>query len=170
MPKKVADFRHAYQWEQQGEWCIRERPHACDVNQSQGHRKTYRRSAQAKDRIPTHHCSNLIYLFKCRCDKRYVGKTTQRLEARIAQHIPASLTRKRSDGSNQDAKTTSAIGEHLVKNAACLDSYNQSMFSIICTARTTSSLHVLEALYIKKIRPELCKQMEFVKCLDLFPT
>ena len=33
-------------------------------------------------------------------------------------------------------------------------------------------IDVLEALYIKKLKPELCKQMEFVKCtsLDLFPT
>ena len=125
-----------------------------------------------KDRNPTHQCSNLIYLFKCRCDKQYVGKTIQRLETRIGQHIPAWLTKPKTSTNDDDEqpKVTSAIGEHLLNNTKCLDKYDRSMFSIVCRARTSSTLHVLEPLFIKKLKPELCKQMEFVKCLDLFPT
>ena len=44
-----------------------------------------------KDGIPAHHKSNVMYSCTCRCRCRYVGKTTQRLEARIKQHIPAYL-------------------------------------------------------------------------------
>ena len=42
------------------------------------------------DRIPAQQRSNVIYLFQCRCDSRYVGKTTRQLEVRIKQHVPNS--------------------------------------------------------------------------------
>ena len=57
-----------------------------------------------------------------------------------------------------------------LSNTTFPDKYDRSMFSAVCRARTSSTLHVLEALCIKKLKSELCKQMEFVKCLDLFPT
>ena len=65
--------------------------------------------------------------------------------------------------------TTPAIGEHLIINAQCLDNYDNDCFGSVYKAHTNSILHALEALYIKHMQPELCKQIEFVKCLDLFP-
>ena len=45
-----------------------------------------------KDVLPTHHKSNVIYQFECRrCESRYVGRTVQRLNARIRQHVPLHL-------------------------------------------------------------------------------
>ena len=45
-----------------------------------------------KDVLPSHQRSNLIYEFECRnCDNRYVGRTFQRLNARIRQHVPLHL-------------------------------------------------------------------------------
>ena len=41
-----------------------------------------------KDVLPSHHHSNIIYQFLCHCDSRYVGRTSQRLEERIKQHVP----------------------------------------------------------------------------------
>ena len=57
-----------------------------------------------KDRIPTHHPSNLICLFKCRCDKRCVEKIMQRLETRvrIGHHIPAWLTKPKSSTNDDE--------------------------------------------------------------------
>ena len=95
---------------------------------------------------------------------RYVGKPTQRLETRMKQHAPAALIEKRLS-----KDPTSAIGEHLVTNAQCLDEIDADCFSIICKAHTSNILHVLEVLYIKHLKPNLCKQMKFVKCLDLLP-
>ena len=40
--------------------------------------------------------------------------------------------------------------------------------SVVCKVRTESVLHVLEPLFIKSLKPDLCKQMEFFKCLHLF--
>ena len=69
-----------------------------------------------KDRIPTHQLSNVIYLFECRCGSRYVGKTTQRLEARIKQHVPAVLTKT-------TRTPTSAIAEHLRRKTVCRENF-----------------------------------------------
>ena len=44
-----------------------------------------------KDVLPSHHHSNVIYQFVCHCDSRYVGRTSQRLEERIKQHVPRSI-------------------------------------------------------------------------------
>ena len=53
---------------------------------------TSRAFSLRKDVLPSHHQSNLIYEFECRnCKSRYVGKTSQRLNARIRQHVPLHL-------------------------------------------------------------------------------
>ena len=44
-----------------------------------------------KDVRPSHHQNNVIYQFVCHCDSRYDGRTSQRLEERIKQHIPKSI-------------------------------------------------------------------------------
>ena len=46
--------------------------------------------------------------------------------------------------------------------------FDMSMFSVVCKVRRESVLHVLEPLFIKSLKPDLCKQVEFVKCLHLF--
>jgi len=47
--------------------------------------------ATNKGVLPSHHQSNVIDQFVCHCDSRYVGRTSQRLEERIKQHIPKSI-------------------------------------------------------------------------------
>ena len=123
--------------------------------------------ASVKDVIPAHQKSNVIYLFECLCGHRYVGKTTQRLEARMSQHVPAALRNTHMPGSSKQPDL--AIGHHLLSNVQCLESFSKSWFTILCHARNCQVLHCLEALYIKKMKPTLCKQMEFVKTLHLFP-
>ena len=48
--------------------------------------------ATKKNVLPSHHHSNVNYQFVCHCDSRYVGRTSQRLEERIKQHVPRSIT------------------------------------------------------------------------------
>ena len=45
-------------------------------------------SATKKDVLPAYHHNNVIYQFVCHCDSRYVGRTSQRLQERIKQHVP----------------------------------------------------------------------------------
>ena len=42
--------------------------------------------ATKKDVLPSHHQNNVIYQFLCHCDSRYVGRTSQRLEANQTTH------------------------------------------------------------------------------------
>ena len=48
-------------------------------------------STGKKDRLSAEPLSNVIYLYNCACGQNYIGRTTQQLEERIKQHVPASL-------------------------------------------------------------------------------
>ena len=41
-----------------------------------------------KDVLPAHKRSNIVYKYLCHCDSVYVGRTSQRLEEQIRQHVP----------------------------------------------------------------------------------
>ena len=133
-----------------------------------------------KDVLPSHHHSNVIYQFVCHCDSRYVGRTSQRLEERIKQHVPKSISDPPAAPSRQilsrSCKTNkitprqfheSAIGQHLFDNAECARHYNCDKFSILARGRSLFHLSALEATFIKSLNPLLCKQKEFVYSLKL---
>ena len=44
-----------------------------------------------KNVLPTTQKSFVMYGYKCHCDSRYVGRTAQRLQDRINQHVPQWL-------------------------------------------------------------------------------
>jgi len=80
-----------------------------------------------KDMLPYHHQNNVIYQFVFHCDSRYVGCTSERLEERIKQHIPKSITNPPTPHIRQSlpcpGKDTSpwqlhesAIAQHLLDN------------------------------------------------------
>lgn len=121
-----------------------------------------------KDVLPSQKTNNVIYMFKCRCAAGYVGRTSQRLEDRIKQHVPPNLLRRnQSDNGAETATYTSAIAQHLASSPTCLTAYSTQWFSILHKARSSTQLHVLEALYIRKHKPQLCKQKALVYRLIL---
>ena len=99
----------------------------------------------------------------CRCDCRYVDRTSQRLHDRIAQHIPKSIQNKfipsRTEEPCQHATATmqnkistihscdSAIGLHLLQNDECANFKGDQQFSILAKARTPFHLATLEATH-----------------------
>ena len=130
----------------------------------------------SKDVLPTTHKSSVIYEYKCHCDSRYVGRTSQRLQDRIKQHVPQwlrqQLTRPRRSQPYRSCKRNnakpvcdSAIDQHLLENDQCALNYDNKRFSILATARSSFHLNLLEAAYIKTQRPGLCRQKEFVYAL-----
>ena len=132
-----------------------------------------------KDVLPAIQKSFVIYEYKCHCDSRYVGRTSQRLQDRIKQHVPQwlrqKLTRPRRSQPHRLCKRTdtksdcdSAIGQHLLDNDRCALNYDNKRFSILTAARSSFHLNLLEAAYIKTRRPGLCRQKEFVYTLKLF--
>ena len=127
-----------------------------------------------KDVLPAFHQSNIVYHCLCHCDSRYVGRTSQRLQHRIKQHVSKTILHELI---SQDRSTLacsckpirsfkaetsfSAIGQHLLQNPTCAREYNNK-FSILAHGRTSFHLSTLEATYIKTSKPNLCKQKEFV--------
>ena len=119
-------------------------------------------------------------LSQWQCDSRYVGRTSQRLQQRITQHVPKSV---RGGHTFQDRTSlarsckpikslnteisSSAIGQHLLHNQLCAQNYSDDKFSILAHGRTAFHLLTLEATYIKTSKPNLCKQKEFVYSLKI---
>ena len=76
--------------------------------------------------LPALQKSNVIYQFSCHCDSRYVGRTSQKLQDRIKQHVPkfirsCSSSQKRLRRCKSSTLTKahylafdSAIGLHLL--------------------------------------------------------
>ena len=136
--------------------------------------------AAKKDVPPAFHQSNIVYQFLCHCDSRYVGRTSQRLQQRIQQHVPKTILQEHI---SQDRSTLacsckrtrsfkaetsfSAIRQHLLQNPTCAREYNDNKFSILARGRTSFHLFTLEATYIKTSKPNLCKQKEFVYGLKI---
>ena len=130
-----------------------------------------------KDCVPIHQKSLVVYEFSCRCEARYVGCATQRLEDRI-KHVPTSIRKKTHSEREQPPRSCktpnaqnkydSAIGQHLLENPECAKMYNDDKFRIIGQARSSFHLGVLESVYIKTQNPVLCRQKEFVFSLGLF--
>ena len=99
--------------------------------------------AVKKDVLPASKFSNIIYELKCRCDARYVGRTTQTLTDRIKQHVPLSI-RKNTIGpwiqpvracrkvpASIPTSCASAIGQHFIENANSAEHYNVDAFKIL---------------------------------------
>ena len=108
----------------------------------------------------------------------YVGRTSQRLQDRINQHIPKCIRsgkRPTKNLPNRECKITStpnvycnsAIGQLFLENEECTKHYNNPQFSILASARSSFHLSVLEATYINSLQPTLCRQKEFVYSLQI---
>ena len=115
-----------------------------------------------KDALPTIQKSFVIYEYKCHCDSRYAGQTSQRLQGRIKQHVPQwlrqQLTRPRRSQPHRSCKRTdtkpdcdSAIGQHLLDNDQCALNYDNKQFSILAAACSSFHLNLLGAAYIKTV-------------------
>ena len=131
-----------------------------------------------KDSVPTTQKSCVVYEFSCRCEARYVGRTTQRLADRIKQHVPTSIRKKSNTvreqpprlckNNNSKINCESAIGQHLLTNPECAKTYTDDTFRIIGQGRSSFHLSVLESVYIKTQNPVLCKQKDFIFSLGIF--
>ena len=117
--------------------------------------------------------------FVCHCDSRYVGRTSQRPEERIKQHVPRSIANPPASHNRQSLSRSckantrpqqfheSVIGQHLLDHAQCALYYSNEKFSILARGRSSFHLSALEATFIKSLNALLCKQKEFVYSLKI---
>ena len=95
----------------------------------------------------------------------YVGRTSQRFHIRRDQHVTKILRTWMDKNLNKPTNRSSAIAEHLLKNLDYANNYRDSNFSIISKARSEYHLNVLESLFIKTLKPNLCKQQIVYKSI-----
>ena len=121
---------------------------------------------RTKDKLPQISTNMCLYNFTCSCGAVYLGKTTRRLSKRISEHCPASLRKGTVKNIN------SAILGHLVdtnhqidvKGAFKVYYHLPSKYSKGVRKRLLSTA---EAIAIRIINPDLCKQKKFIQTLLL---
>ena len=121
-----------------------------------------------KDPLPALLQSNVIYEYTCLCEKRYIGRTDQRLKDRIEQHVPARIRKGNITNLPDPNKQSSAIGKHLCEELKCAEAYDRTRFRVLARARTSFHMCILEAAYISSTKPILCRQKSFVYTLIVF--
>ena len=112
--------------------------------------------AAKKDVLPTNQRSTVIYEYVCHVDSQYipVGRTTQKLQERIKQHVPKAIRHKttltQEQGTHRsqpnrnckaksktqfEPESDSAIGQHLLESNQCACNYSNSQFKIPTSGR-----------------------------------
>ena len=114
-----------------------------------------------KDPVPPLGKSHLIYKFVCDCGCSYIGRTERCVGVRIKEHLPRWIqTGKRGTPS-------SSVCRHAVDCDNFIGRDFPSYFSILTSTSFSSSLRILEALFIHRQKPPLCVQKDFVYSLLL---
>ena len=101
------------------------------------------------------HYSMVVYQHVCRCDCRYVGRTSQRQQDRIKRHMPKAIrnqTQPDRDLFQSNPTSTSAIGQHFLHNEKCVSYYDDNQFSILAKERTLFHLSTLKATLVKMLK------------------
>ena len=125
----------------------------------------------------------MIYQFSCHCDSRYVGRTSQRRQDKIKQHVlksirscsssqkrllPARRCKSSAQTNTQFLTSDSAIDIGRLQNPFCAQHYDDSRFFILAEGRSPfHHLSTIEAIFIKTSNPALCRQKEFVYSLKI---
>ena len=69
-----------------------------------------------------------------------------------------SIKRKCKSAFKYSSASYSAIGQRVLENKDCAIHYNDKQFSILPNGRSHIHLSTFEAIYIKILKPELCRQ------------
>ena len=96
-----------------------------------------------KNVLLPHHNNSLIYMFKSSCGSPYIGRTNQRLDARIKQHVPMKI-RDFISGltDNHGNKYGPSKAEHLINNHDFAEIFSVDLFSILGKSHPSFHLKV----------------------------
>ena len=120
-----------------------------------------------KDVLPTHHINSVIYKYKCSCGSDYIGRTSNRLDLRIKQHLPARILNRELKRGQLANTSGSSIAEHMINSTECVADFNVDRFSILSRSHSIFHLKVLETLYVRSLQPSFCKQSDCLLGLNV---
>ena len=114
-----------------------------------------------------HHDNSLIYLFWYSCGSSYIGRTNQKLDARI-KHVPTKIWNF-IGGPMDNLRNIyeSSIAEHLINNCGCAEKFRVDLFSVLSKSHSSFHLKVLEIIHILTGRQSLSKQREYLLGLNI---
>ena len=100
--------------------------------------------------------------------KSFKLRTKSFFAERIHQHVPDGLLKV--PPLTRRENSDSAVTKHLKESLGCIGQQPvmRERFRVLKQARGQVQLDVLEALFIWKLKPELCQQKDFVRSLKLF--
>ena len=96
---------------------------------------------------PQHSCS-LIYSFTDVCGLQHIGRTNQRLDARIKQHVTTKIRQRNYFAGRINNTYGSSIAEHLMNNSNCASSYSADLFTILSKSHSDYHRKVLETIHM----------------------
>ena len=120
-----------------------------------------------KDVLPPHHINSVIYKYTCSCGSDYVGRTSNRLDLRIRQHLPARILNLRLIRGQLANTSGSSIVEHMINSKECVADFNVDRFSILSRSHSLFHLKVLETLYVRSLQPSLCNKRDCLLGLNV---
>ena len=95
-----------------------------------------------KDVLPPHHINSVIYKYKCNSGSDYVGRTSNRLDLRIRQHLPARILNLRLIRGQLANTSGSSIAEHMINSRECVADFNVEPYSILSRSHSLFHLEV----------------------------
>ena len=113
------------------------------------------------------HSTASIYSFRCVYSLQYIGRTNQRLDTRIKQHVPSKIRLGNYFADHINNTYGSAIVEHIINNHDCGLAYSADLFTILSRSHSDFHFKVLETIHILTNKPSLCKQRECLLGLNL---
>ena len=121
---------------------------------------------KTKDKLPACLTPNVVYKFLCDCGSQYIGRTEKQLGQRVKEHCPGWVlgTDRRRPRSTKEPP--SHITRHLI-NCQAFSQLHDTHFSIIHKTSSKFLNRVLEALEIKKCRPNICVQKDHMYALKI---
>ncbi|CAH8484819.1 unnamed protein product [Schistosoma mattheei] len=125
----------------------------------------HQKPKQHENDCVTSHC---VYKFTCMCGNTYVGRSNRDLQLRVGEHIPKWLQNQMNSNGEirpQDRQTSSSIAKHLIETGHKVDI--KSAFVVLYKSLQGRILRFIEALAIRKLKPPLCVQKQFVLTLNL---
>ena len=84
--------------------------------------------------------SALIYSFRCVCGLQYIGRTNQRFDARIKEHVLTKIRLGNYFAEHIKNTYGSSIAEHLITNHGCASCNRADLFTIL--SRSHSDFHL----------------------------
>ena len=113
------------------------------------------------------HSNVLIFSFRCTCGLQYIGRTGQRLDARVKQHAPTKIWLENYFADHINNTYGFAIAEYLIDNCEYASTYSADLFTILSRSHSDFYLKVLETIYILTHKPSLCKQRQCLLALNV---